>query len=128
MMKDFVVATIVIMAGIIVVLIFMPGSFTGGTEDLKIVGMCDSVYVNDDGDVEFCIRNKSDELFYIDRPLSEGEVYQLREKCSKEVITLVFYEPGLIAKALEDSHRITRVEQNERIIYSSGTAMGITPR
>jgi hypothetical protein len=129
MIREIVVVTLVFLAGITVVLNFMPGSLTGDEELIKVVAMCDSVFVNDDDEIVFSIRNMSDELFYIDRDLDNHELGSLREKCSQQVVTLMFYEPGLIANALQNSHRITKVERNSQTIYSSETLRkGLTPR
>jgi hypothetical protein len=128
MMKEMIVATLIFIGGVFVVLAFMPGSLTRDGETVKVVGMCDSVFVNENDEIQFSIRNKSDELFYIDRTLHANEILMLKKKCSGEVITLVFCEPGLIANAIRSSHRVTRVDLNERTIYSAAIAHGITLR
>mgnify|MGYP001815056834 CR=1 FL=1 len=123
-----IVATLIFMCGVFVVLTFMPGSLTRGAEIIKVVGMCDSVFVNEDDEIQFSIRNKGDELFYIDRTLHPSEFQLLKKKCSGEVITLVFYEPGLIASSIRSSHRVTRVDLNEQTIFTAAIAHGITLR
>ena len=42
MMKEIFVATLVVLAGVMVVLNFMPRSLTGEEELIRVVAMCDS--------------------------------------------------------------------------------------